>query len=223
MSIFSFYKLANTENGYHLVKDLVTFFSALLPMLSMTLSKHFMSVFVILDTGSKISTDGDYASVQMHKIKRRNLFYSILLWKEGSKYGVVSWILSILQPRDAGTSWASPTYSFCVQPEPLYTCPFGDNWENSTGNILCRCSVYHLPILYFTFQYAVTQSFAIPCVPPALTTRRRKSQSIFTREYKDLASVDRWILQWANLFMPWFSTEKEIIYIYILLVSYFFN
>lgn len=79
MSIFSFYKLANTENGYHLVKDLVTFFSALLPMLSMTLSKHFMSVFVILDTGSKISTDGDYASVQMHKIKRRNLFYSILL------------------------------------------------------------------------------------------------------------------------------------------------
>lgn len=115
------------------------------------------------------------------------------------------------------------SYVFCVQPEPLYTCPFGDNWENSTGNILCRCSVHHLPILYFPFQYAVTQSFAIPCVPPALTTRRKKSQSIFAREYKDLASVDRWILQWANLFMSWFSTEKETIYIYIILVSYFFN
>lgn len=36
MSIFTFYKLENSKNGHYLVKDLVTFYSALLPMLSLT-------------------------------------------------------------------------------------------------------------------------------------------------------------------------------------------
>lgn len=38
MSVFTFNKLENSKNGHYLVKDLVTFSSALLPMLSLTLS-----------------------------------------------------------------------------------------------------------------------------------------------------------------------------------------